>query len=251
MERTEVQRFDLVAQTEATGAILWRARIPITIVSALCIWLAATSTASPRETLAVRIFALLLVLTAIMLWTKSRYAACAMTILLFVILAGPWLLAENDPDTHTTLGRMSQYFISSVIFLIGYRWPSIAIPYIAGNAGSLQNERLQVEQWMRTLASPGYKDPVIEFSTKSFLKGYWTYRLLNTGAWWAIATFKTRNTERPLQLRVVEKNKVRANVGPDGSLNVELGNTLVTNVIAPSDVRQGLLNLCGSTESQD
>jgi len=243
MERNEVQRLDLVAQTEATKAVLWRARVPITIVSVFCVWLGCISTASPGETLGVWLAAILTAMTAVMLWMKSRSAPFAMTLLFVAVLIAPWLVADNEPDIHTALGLTSQYFVSAIIFIIGYRWPFIAVPFIEGNAESLESERRQVGQWVRMLSVPGYKDPVVEFSTTSFVNGHWTYRLLDVGTWWAVAKFKTRNTERPLELRVLEKNAVRPTIDSEGHLNIELGSTLISNVTVSSDMRERLLQL--------
>ena len=242
-ELAEIKRLDPVARAEATKLILPRARVPVTFVTAFMVLLGIISTASFSETSTVRILAILAVVTTIMLWTRSRYAPCALAVLLFAtVIAGRFI--ADDPDAHTLLGSASAYVGSAILLLAGYRWATNAMPFIAAQSEALENERYQVEGWIKILTSPGTTDPVTEFSTKSFWTGYWTCRLLDAGSCWVIAKFKTRNTERLLQCRVRERGAVYVTERTGTGLSVTMGDTSVSRVETSPDMRELLLKLC-------
>jgi hypothetical protein len=62
-EKSKIERLDLVARAEVTKAAISRARVPLTILSLFFVFLAVISAASPNETLAVRVLAVLAVAT--------------------------------------------------------------------------------------------------------------------------------------------------------------------------------------------
>jgi hypothetical protein len=244
-DHTQIERLDLVARAEATKIILSRTRVPMTFVAALMVLLAIISAASFYETATVRILAILAVVTTIMLWVRSRYAPGALAVLLFAtVVAGSFI--ADDPDAHTFLGLASAYVGFALLLLVGYRWATNAMPFTAAHSKGLENERYQVEDWIKILTSPGRTDPVAEFSTKSFWTGYWTYRLLDAGSCWVIAKFKTRNTGRLLQCRVRERGAVRVAESADRVLSIAMGETSVSPVEASPEMRELLLKWCRS-----
>ena len=242
-ELAEIKRLDLVAKAEATKLVLSRARVPVTFVTAFMVLLAIISGASFYETSTVRILAILAVVTTVMLWMRSRYAPCALAVLLFAtVIAGRFI--ADDPDAHTLLGSASRYVGSAILLFAGYRWATNAMPFVAAQSKGLENERSQVEGWISVLTSPAAADPVAEFSSKSFWTGYWTYRLLDAGSCWVIGKFKTRNTERLLQCRVRKRGAVYVTDRPGAGLSVTMGDTSVSTVEASPDMRELLLKLC-------
>lgn len=244
-DHTQIERLDLVARAEATKIILSRVRVPLTFLSAFGILLAVISEASFYETSVVSILAILAVVTTIMLWMRSRYAPGALAVLLFAtVIAGSFI--ANDPDTRTLLGSTSKYVGFAILLFAGYRWATNATPFIAAQSEALENERYQVEDWIKILTSPDRTDPVAEFSTKSFWTGYWTYRLLDAGSCWVIAKFKTRNTGRLLQCRVRERGAVRVAESADRELSIAMGETSVSPVEASPEMRELLLKWCRS-----
>ncbi len=239
-DRTEIERLDLVARAEATKIILSRVRVPLTFLSAFGILLAVVSEASFYETSVVSILAILAVVTTIMLWMRSRYAPGALAVLFFVtVIAGSFI--TDDPDAHTLLGSTSRYLGFALLLFVGCRWATNAMPFIAAHSKGLENERYQVEDWIKILTSPGRTDPVAEFFTKSFWTGYWTYRILDAGSCWVIAQFKTRNTGRLLGCRVRERGAVNVAESVDQELSITMGNTSVSPVEASPEMRELLL----------
>jgi len=175
-----------------------------------------------------------------MLWMLSRYAPGALAVLLFAtVIAGSFI--ADDPDAHTLLGLVSAYVGFAILLLAGYRWATNALPFIAAHSKGLENERYQVEDWIKILTSPGRTDPVAEFSTKSFWTGCWTYRLLDAGSCWVVAKFKTRNTGRLLQCRVRERGAVRVAESAGRELSIAMGDISVSPVEVSPDMRELLL----------
>lgn len=240
-EQSEIDRLDLVARAEATKAAISRARLPMTILSVFVVLLAMMSEASFNETLAVRVLAMLAVVTTILLWRGSRIAVYGMALLFFAILAGSWFFS-NDPDSHTLLGSTAKVVIPAMILLVGYGWWTNAVPFIAAQSKGLDEERSKVAAWLGALKSSNESNQLVEFSTKSFLRGYWTYRLLNTGSCWATARFKTGKMDRILDFRVLGLNAVHVTEQPSGQLNVEMANRLIQEVEISGEMRDRLLH---------
>jgi len=240
-DRTEIDRLDLVARAEATKVAISRARLPLTILSLFVILLAVTSDASFNETLVVRAMAVLTVVTVILLWLGSRFAVYATAILFFAILVGSWL-PFDDPDSHTLLGSITRIVVSAMILLAGHRWWRAAMPFIAAQSKHLDTERSTVAKWSRALKSSCESNQLVEFSTKSFLSGYWTYRLLNTGFCWASAKFKTGKMDRMLDFRVLGLNAVHVTEQPPGQLNIELAHRLLQGIQISDEMRDRLLH---------
>jgi hypothetical protein len=240
-DQSEIDRLDLVARAEATKVAISRARLPLTILSLFVVLLAMISEASFNETLAVRVLAALAVVTTILLWRGSLFAVYGVAVLFFAILVGSWL-PFDDPDSHTLLGSTTRAVVSAMILFAGYRWWTNAMPFIAAQSKGLDNERSKVAEWMRALNSSNESKQLVEFSTKSFLRGYWTFRLLNTGSCWATARFKTGKMGRILDFRVLGLNAVHVTEQPPGQLNVEMADRLIQAVEISGEMRDRLLH---------
>ena len=201
----------------------------MTLLSLFIIFLAVISGASFYETLAVRVLATLAVVTTLMLWLGSRYAAYALAIFFFAALIGGWL-PFDDPDTHTILGSTTRGMLSVMFLFGGYQWWTNAMPFTTAQSEELERERSQVGEWIGILKSSKKTDQVVEFSTKSFFRGYWTYRLLNTGSYWVVARFKSGSMARILDCRVLGIDAVRVKDQPEGKLSVEMGDRGIQEV---------------------
>jgi hypothetical protein len=236
----EVSQLDFVARAETTKASLIRARIPLTLVSLFFVLLGIVSGASMNETIAVRVLAIIAVVATIMLWLRSRYSPYPLALLFIATLAGGWLF--DDPDYHTVLGSTTRAAISVMVLYVGYRWWTNAMPFLAAHSERLKMERSQLQEWLRELQFPGKTDRVIEFSIKSFWRGYWTCRILNTGTCWVVSRFRIRNTPLLLDCRVYELDSVRAADLPGGKLRVEMGDRSSQDVEISPDMRDRLLH---------
>ena len=241
-EKSKIERLDLVARAEVTKAAISRARVPLTILSLFFVFLAVISAASPDETLAVRVLAVLAVATTLLLWGGSRFAAYGMALLFFGVVAVSRFFWD-DPDSHTPLGATAKAVVFAMIVTTGYGWWTNATPFISGQAKGLDSERLEVAEWLRALKSANASDQRVEFSTKSFVRGYWTYRLLNTGSCWATTEFKTGKMGRLLDFRVLGLNAIHLAERPAGTLNVEMGHRVIQDVQISQAMRERLLHL--------
>jgi hypothetical protein len=149
----------------------------------------------------------------------------------------------DDPDSHTPLGATAKAVVFAMIVTTGYGWWTNATPFINGQAKGLDSERLEVAEWLRALKSANASDQRVEFSTKSFVRGYWTYRLLNTGSCWATTEFKTGKMGRLLDFRVLGLNAIHLAERPAGTLNVEMGHRVIQDVQLSQAMRERLLHL--------
>jgi drug/metabolite transporter superfamily protein YnfA len=214
----------------------------MTILSLFFVLLAVISGASFYETVAVRVLAMLAVVTTAMLWKGSRYAAYALAILVFAVLIGAWL-PFDDPDSHTMLGATANVVGYAILLFGGYRWWTNGLPFITAQSAELEMERSQVREWVKVLNSSEGTDKVIEFSSKSFVRGYWTYRLLNTGFCWLIAKFKTGNMDRLRGCRVLGLDAVHVTNQPGGKLHIVMGERTIQGVEISAVMRDRLSHL--------
>lgn len=245
-DQSELDRLDLVARAEATKAAISRARLPMTILSVFVVLLAMMSEASFNETLAVRVLAVLAVAMTLLLWGGSRFAIYGMALLFFAVLVGSRFFWD-DPDSHTFLGSTAKIVTSAMILMAGYGWWTRAKPFIAAQSKGFDDERSKVAVWLGALKSSNESNQLVEFSTNSFLRGYWTYRLLNTGSCWATARFKTGKMDRILDFRVLGLDAVHITEQPSGQLNVEIANRLVQEVKISGEMRDRLLHSANVT----
>ena len=234
------ERLDLVARGEATRQLLHRTRLPMTAVSAFIVLLAVISSAPFTETLAVRIMALIAILATAMIWLRVRYAIYALPALFFIIAGGTWIF--DDPDYRTTLGSTTRYVVSLMVAFAAYRWWTNARPFLASQSEAFDRERSEVKEWLNVLLHPAGSDHVIEFSTKIFWSGYWTYRLLRGEGFWAVAKFKLGNTDQLLSYRVMAFDAVTFTEKADGGLVVTMGDRSVSAALS-SDMRERLSGL--------
>ena len=104
-----------------------------------------------------------------------------------------------------------------------------------------ENERIQVTKWMNTIRFSPPPFELIEFSSRSFVRGYWTYRLLNTGYCWMIARYKTGNMNRWLTYRVLDLEAVHVTDRPGEKLRVRMGNRTVEQIEISREMHDRLL----------
>jgi len=241
-ELTEIDRLDSLARAEVTGILLSRARLPLIIVTAFVVALAVFAGASSDEMVAVRVLAVLLVLTTILVWQSSRYALLALAVLSFAFLVGIWL-PFDDPDLHTLLGSTTRYVCSVMFAFAGYRWWTNGMPFIAARSKELDQERSQVRAWINELKGSEQTDRVVQFSTGSFWTGYWTYRLLKTRSFWVIARFKRAKTSRLMACQVLELGAVHIDDANAGKVDIQMGNRSISRIDLSRDVHERLLRL--------
>ena len=234
-ELSPIDKLDLVARAAANTIAVYGWRWWLVFVGLLTVFLASFSQASPYETAAVWMAAFLVVVTALLVWRKSPYSAFAVAILCFAFAIAGWFF--RDPDDRTHLGSIVSSLGSAYFLVVGYGWLTSAMPLISAASKEFENERLLVTRWTETLRSSRQWVQIIEFSSKSFARGYWTYRLMNTGYCWMIARYKTGNMNRWLSYRVLSLEAVHVTDRPKEKLCIRLGNREVKEVDISADMR--------------
>jgi hypothetical protein len=237
---TELERLDLVARGEAAKTTLRRIRVPFVFASGFCVLLAIISSASLNETVAVRLLAVLMVLATIMVWLSARYSAYVLAACYAAFLIGGWLF--DAPDYHTFLGSTTRAVLTAMFLLWGYYWWTNARPFMSAQSEGFEKERSRVQEWIWVLKSPEETYRVVEVSRKSFWRGYWTYRLLNTGSCWVIGKFKIGNLRRLLDCRVRALDAVHFIDQAEGKLNIEMGDRSIQKVDISPVMRDRLLH---------
>lgn len=242
----EIEKLDLAARAEAIGNAISRAVLPIAFVTVIIVVLAFTSEASFYETLAVRTLAVLAIVTTIMLRRSSRYSAFALAAFFFAALAGAWLF--DAPDYHSLLGSTTRIMISTMFVFVGFRWWSNAMLWLNAASGEFEKESSQLKQWLSVVQSPETEDDLFEFSIRSFVRGHWTYRLLNTGSCWVVAQFRNGRMTRLSSCRVLRLSAVRLVKENSGKLGIEIGDRLVQDIRISPDMRDRLERFAASAE---
>lgn len=241
-ELTEIERLDLAARAESIEPFLSRAVLPMVFVTVITLLLALGSQASPSETLAVWTFALIGVVTVIMLLLRWCYAAYGISIL-NLVAAVEILKYPDDRYAHTFLGSATNQFFLVWFLLNGYGWWKAAAPFVAAYDNSFDEERGLIGQWLADLKYGDRNRDVIEFSVKSFWNGYWTYRLLDLGNCWAVARFKLGNLRGLVEYRVRNPDAISVFEQPNGKLRIEIAGRLIRDADTSAESRNRLLHI--------
>jgi hypothetical protein len=239
-ESTEVERLDLAARAEAVESFVSRALVPLSILSLFCLLLAFGSEASFRETLNFWVFVIIAVVTSIMIWQRWAYAPYGLSILNFCGAIGI-LLQSNDDYSHTLLGSARDRLLFVLFVSAGAAWWKNAASFIAAQSEEIEKERRQVGRWLADLKYPERSEAIVEFSERSFWTGHWTYRLLDTGHYWAIAKFKLGNLRRLADFRVQEKGAVHVMDQGGEKLRIEIASRPIWIAEIAPDMRNRLL----------
>ena len=165
-ELTEIERLDLAARAESVETALSRAVLPMVFVTVITLLLALGSQASPSETLAVWTFALIGVVTVIMLLLHWCYAAYGVSILNF-LAAIEILKYSNDRYSHTFLGSTTNQFFLVWFLLNGYGWWKAAAPFAAAHDDSFDKERDKIGQWLATWSTVTGMAMLLSFQQKA------------------------------------------------------------------------------------
>lgn len=193
MTLSQTERLDLVAWSQTTASYILRSRIFLAILAVFCIVLAMNSTAPGRETVLVAVLGILSLVTAVILWSDWRYKVYALASLWLFVAIGD-VLSQDHPNSQTLLGWVFAHARFPVLVLYSWSVWRRAGPYALANSDGYCDERDQVEKWKRLLEAQNGPE-VVEFPAGDFATGYWTYRILNAGAYWVVAQFK-RGTKR-------------------------------------------------------
>jgi len=205
MTLSKTQRLDLVAWSQTTAGFIGKSRILLVILAAFCIVLAINSTAPMQETVLVAVMGTLSLVTAIILWSGWRNKVYALASFWLLSAIGD-VLSHDHLNSHTLLGWVIAHALAPILVLYGWNVWRRAGPYALASSDGFRDERGQVEKWKKLLDAQN-EQQVVEFSTGDFATGYWTYRILNAGAYWVVAQFK-RGTKRLKSCHVYDLNGV-------------------------------------------
>src|SRR5215831_11715130 len=176
-ELTELDRLALAARAEVAESSLYLRGWLLGFLAAISVMLVLTSEASLYQTLAVRMFAALTVLSAVTIWLRWRYSLYAAAIV-FLALAVGELVFNLDHYTGSFLGWTARASRAALFGCIALRFFRSGAPFAAVRSRGWEWERAQVKQWLTTLTNLGTEEQVFEISTGNFWKGYFTYRFM-------------------------------------------------------------------------
>ena len=205
MMLSKTERLDLVAWSQTTASFIVSSRILLAVLAAFCLVLAINSTAPTQETVLVAVMGTLSLVIAIILWSGWRYKVYALSSFWLLFAVGD-VVSHDHPKSHTVLEWVTTHALALVLVLYSWNVWKRAAPYALANSDGFRDERNQVENWKKLLDARN-EQQVVEFATGDFATGYWTYRILNTGAYWVVAQFK-RGTKRLKSCHVYDLNGV-------------------------------------------
>jgi hypothetical protein len=128
------------------------------------------------------------------------------------------LLGKTQDTTH------DQLLCASLCALYGYAFWRFAGPFATVKAPGWEKEQSQVEAWWQALTSSERRQDVIEFSTGSFWREYYTYRLVRPGPYWVtVKIYKRWGRPIPWEYRVRELSSVSFTALPGAQMKVRIG----------------------------
>lgn len=228
----EIARLDMAARAEVGEAVASRLRWILLFLSVFIAALAFVSEPPFYETLFVRTLAVFAVLTTVVLWSNWRYKLY-LPALFFLSSAIGGAFFWGRPS-HTTFDWIDRLGVPVGFFALPtyYFWKQAGL-FATVNAPGWEREQSLVNGWRQVLMTPDIGGAVVEFSTGSFWTGYFTYRLMSPGPYWAIAKFKKGNMHRLVEFRVRELSAVTFTALPTGEMMVRIGNRTMRAATVP------------------
>jgi hypothetical protein len=239
----EVEMLDLAAHAEVAEGSLHAQRWAFGALAAITVLLAIISEAPFKETLALRVFAAVIVLAAVTTWLHWRFAlhAAAICYLAFGVV----LLVFEPRHSASFVEWIFPIAILVAFANSAYRLLKLGARLAAVHGKEWQKERAQVQQWLSMLINRATEEPVFEIATGSFWTGYFTYRIMimNRGGAWVVARFKKGSYLRPLDYRILRPDAVT--MAPGDKLNIELDKRTIKLDIS-SETHASLLRFTGA-----
>jgi hypothetical protein len=237
----EVERLDLAAQAEVAEGSLHAQRWAFGALAAIAVLLAIPSEASVKETLALWVFATVIVLAAVTTWLHWRFALHAAAI---CYLAFGVALLVFEPRHSASFVEWIFPIAMLVAFAnSAYRFLKLGARLAAVHGKEWQKERAQVQQWLTMLVNRATEEPVFEIPTGSFWTGYFKYRFMNRGGAWVVARFKRGSYLHPLDYRILGPDSVK--MVPGNKLNIKIDKRTIKLYTSP-ETHAGLLRFTGA-----
>lgn len=227
LKREEVERLDLAARALVTESALSGKTVLSFIFTLISVCRAAVSTASHVENVAVWAIPVFSVAATLTLLARWRYA-------LHLWGIGFWAVALGIPFFHLHSRSMVDWISAFAYCLIFAMWGwdqwKRGVPFARTRGKGWQKERSQVREWFVTLEGTTPVGHVVEVNSGSFWTGYFTYRLLNEGNYWAVAKFKKSNPYWPVDYRVRDVSAVQITELVEGK-RIELEGRLIGHCV--------------------
>ena len=210
----EITRLDVAAQAKGGQAATSRLRWTLLFLSLFITALAIEPTGSFNELLLLRVAAVFLSLTTVILWSNWRYKLFLPALLIFSFGIGDAFFRR---PLRTKLDwSVSVLWFVGVIVLSSYSLWKQARIFAKVNSPGWKQAQSKVDAWWRVLTARQRDQRVIEFSTGSFWTGYYTYRLLRSGQCWAIAKLWNGKVSPRSSYRIRELSAVTFTTLPSG-----------------------------------
>jgi VanZ family protein len=198
-ELTRIKRLDLVARTVVlrespdriyTYAALWLLLISVGETLFQKPWVGFSLVGCAAGTTA-------------LLWFRHRYGSIASAMTDFAMAAALFLLTTPSLQH---IRPVLNYFVA-----IAFVWGGLRDyrQFFREQRKEWEIDRAQVECWLALLRRKGNAGNVVQIHERSFVRGYFTYRFLNTGDCWAVATFKIGKEDKfPATFRIKEPSAI-------------------------------------------
>lgn len=148
-----------------------------------------------------------------MLWFRNRYGKITAALVEFTTVAA--LLLLTTPSRQHILSNAGAYLFAAILFCWGF---GDCRQFFMEQHKEWQIDRARVEHWWELLRKDGNADNVVEIRERSFKKGDVTYRFLNTGDCWAVATLRIGKAHiSPPTFRIRELGAITLVEEPDGT----------------------------------
>jgi hypothetical protein len=160
-----------------------------------------------------------------MVWFHHRYGGLATSTVTFAI--GAALAALTVPNRQHIVPNLWPYgFAMLLIFSAFFGWYQFA----RQQSKEWQKERPRVEKWLTLLRKTDVPRNIVQIQQRSFVRGYFTYRFLNTGDCWAMATFKIgKENKFPEAFRIRELSAITIENELDGAKKAAVDGRAITN----------------------
>jgi hypothetical protein len=219
---SEIARLDMAARVKGGEAGVSRLRWILLFLTLFMALLAIDSNGPHDETLFVRVGAVYTGLATVVLWSNWRYKLYLPTLLVISFGIGSAFFGRP-------LLTMLDWVEWACWFVGFWGVSSYALwkqagPFATVNSPELEQAQSKVDTWWRILTARERNQDVIEFSTGNFCTGYYTYRLLRSGPYWAIAKLWNGKVSPRSSYTVRDSSDVTVTTLSTGEKLITIGN---------------------------
>lgn len=219
----QIERLDLAARAVTSRELARRNRWVFLILNLIIASIAVgllRQRYGPWRPVVVASFA---VFTAVIMWSNWRFR---------LYVYGGWWIAVGLAALliKTSAAWPDRLYLALGGGLIGFDALTQAGPVATVSTPEWDREQTQVEEWLRVLSAIEKSPDAIEFSTASFTRGNYLYRLMNLGQFWVVMKEYKSWGGLKRRLRVYELGDVTLQAGHAGAVTATIRGQAVRGV---------------------